>query len=559
MSGTHPDHQSILDDAWNNVVGGMNWLKSVVFGEFADHRPLSAVVADMLVSFVPGVVIVTSARDAVAVTLRLASHPEKREDLMEWVLLCACLITIALPLAMAAGGVAAAGVGAVIGGIAGTELGAALRAVMLMLIKEASKLVELVQFLQKFIKGDILKFLRSVKFAKYEKPLVLALSKVCGKLLEMIKSLRLHLESLKYFSTVKTTVAKLAEWEHKFYAVQHAALTKIPLAMGELDARLAKVLAQTAPKEAHTVAAGVAADKGTATLPAKQAVMDTPGKILAKVDEGAAGGMAKAANNKVASKGISKPSSKGRPKKPSAPTPKPKPDPVKPASRGTGTKVQDTADVLVMADRERVTQLSNEARNAQKSGDVTLAEKKIDEARQILKPYFPTKDGDTWDEVIKRLDVSSPKDGAVFWSGTAGQAKDLGQPDAARVFAEKIGGVTLETTSGGRVIDGWPDINNLPWDGSTGASPPFSGSLWEAVSRKYAESTSGVVNVVQTPDRVWSPRTVWHNQEKPLLLDRLETGKIAGIQMHIVDLSSSTHQLSPNYIDQLLKFDQRKP
>jgi hypothetical protein len=139
------------------------------------------------------------------------------------------------------------------------------------------------------------------------------------------------------------------------------------------------------------------------------------------------------------------------------------------------------------------------------------------------------------------------------------KAKELGQPDAARVFAEKIGGVTLETTSGGRVIDGWPDINKLPWDGSTGASPPFSGSLWEAVSRKYAESTSGVVNVVQTPDRVWSSKTVWHNQEKPLLLDRLETGKIEGIKMHIVDLSSSTHQLSPNYIDQLLKFDQRKP
>lgn len=554
MSGHHPDHQSIADDAWDNVIGGMNWLKSVIFGEFADYRPLSAVVADMLVSFVPGVVIVTSARDAVAVTLRLASHAEKREDLMEWVLLCACLITIALPLAMAAGGVALAGVGAVVGGIAGTELGAALRAVMLMLIKEASKLVELVQFMQKFIKGDILKFLRAVEFAKYEKPLVLALNKICSKLLEMVKSLRLHLESLTYLSTVKTTVAKLIEWEHKFYAVQHAALTKVPLAMAELDARLAKVLAQTAPKEVHTVAAGVTADKGAATLPAKQAVMDTPGKILAKVDDGAADGMAKAAP-----KGTSKPGSKGKPKKSPAPQPKPQPDPIKPTSRRMGTKVQDTADALVIADRERIAQLSNEARNAQKSGDAALAEKKIDEARQILKPHFPTKDGDTWDEVIKRLDVSSPKDGAVFWSGTAGQAKDLGQPDAARAFAEKIGGVTLETTSGGRVIDGWPDINNLPWDGSTGASPPFSGPLWEAVSRKYAESTSGVVNVVQTPDRVWSPKTVWHNQEKPLLLDRLETGKIDAIEMHIVDLSSSTHQLSPNYIDQLLKFDQRKP
>jgi len=160
----HPD--SILDDAWDGIVGGMDWLKSVLFGEFADNRPLSAVVADMLISFVPGVVIVTSARDAMAVILRLASHPEKREELMEWVLLSACLIVIALPLATAAGGAAAAGVGAIVGGIAGSELGAALRAVMLMLIKEASKLVELVRFLQKFVHGDVLKFLRAVKFAK---------------------------------------------------------------------------------------------------------------------------------------------------------------------------------------------------------------------------------------------------------------------------------------------------------------------------------------------------------------------------------------------------------
>src|SRR5688500_17692690 len=109
--------QNILDDAWYQVVGGMDWLKSVLLGEFADNRPLSAVVADMLVSFIPGVVIVISARDAVAVVLRLATHPEKREELMEWVLLSACLIVVALPLAMAAGGVAFAGVGAIVGGI----------------------------------------------------------------------------------------------------------------------------------------------------------------------------------------------------------------------------------------------------------------------------------------------------------------------------------------------------------------------------------------------------------------------------------------------------------
>jgi hypothetical protein len=443
---------------------------------------------------------------------------------------------------MAAGGAAAAGVGAVIGGIAGTELGAALRAVMLMLIKEASKLVDLVRFLQKFIKGDILKFLRAVKFAAYEKALVQALSKVCGKLVEMVKSLRLHLESLRYFDTVKTTIAKLAEWEHKFYAVQHAALAKIPLAMAELDARLAKVLAQTAPKEVHTVAAGVAADKGAATLPARQAVMDTPGKVLAKGDDSAAGRKA---------------SPKAKPKRPTATPPKPQPDPVKPPDGGTGTKIQDAADAAVTADRARITRLSEEAREALESGDKALADKKNEECRSILRPYLPKKPGDSWDGVISRLDVSSPKDGAVFWSGTAYQAKVTGQADAAREFAKKIGGVTLETTPGGRVIDGWDEVNRgYPWNKDDGPGP-WSSDLWKGVSKKYAQGAVGDVNVIQTPNKLWDPTTVWHTQEKPALLDLQELGQIGDIKLHVVDGSSATQQLSKGYIDQLLEFDQR--
>ena len=72
-----PEQHTVLADAWGHVVGGMEWLQSVLFGEFADHRPLSAVVADMLVSFIPGVVIVTSARDAVAVIFALGDPSRK--------------------------------------------------------------------------------------------------------------------------------------------------------------------------------------------------------------------------------------------------------------------------------------------------------------------------------------------------------------------------------------------------------------------------------------------------------------------------------------------------
>jgi hypothetical protein len=539
MTQRAPDHQKIMDEAWSLVIGHVNWLQSVLFGEFADHRPLSSVVADMLLSFLPGVVIVTSARDAVAVVLRLANHPEKREELMEWVLLSACLVVIALPLAMAAGGAAFAGVGAIVGGIAGSGLGAALRAVMLMLIKEATKLADLVHFLQKFIIGDILKFLRAIKFAQYEKPLLLALNKVAGKLVDIVNTLRTHLESLHYFDTVKATIAKLAEWEKKFYAVQQDALKQIPKALVELDARLAKVLVQTVPKEAHTVTTGVQVDKTAAAVPAKQRVEDTPGKVMPKVgDKDEAAGTTSTHVTKP------KPAAKAQPKKPLGTPIKNSPDPVKLPDAGTNTKMQTVADAAVAVDRELITKLSTEASTAEKNGDKALAAAKIEQARSVLRPHLPKNPGDNWNEIIKRLDVSSPKDGAVFWSG---------DPKAAQKFAENINGTTLETTAGGKIIDGWDEVNKgYAWDARYG-SPPYGRDLWSGVSKKYAEGVTGYVNAVQTPGKLWDSGTLWHNVEKPIFQDKLLTGEIKGVSMYTINNSGEFIPLSKNYVNSLLR------
>lgn len=538
----------LLDDAWQSVVGGMDWLKSVLIGEFADHRPLSAVVADMLISFVPGVVLVTSARDAVAVTLRMAQHPEKREELMEWVLLCACLITIALPLAMAAGGAVAAGVGAVVGGIAGSELGAALRAVMLMLIKEASKLVDLVRFLQKFIKGDILKFLRAVKFSQYQKPLIEALGKITGKLIELVKSLRLHLESLRYFDSVKGVIAKLAEWEKKFYAVQHDALRQIPKALVELDARLAKVLAQTAPKEIHTASSGVKVEHTAAALPPKQEVADAVGQSIRKAEKQTAPPKKSVGSSDTPTTAIrpkSEAPSHNAPNPDGKPPRKEKPDDIQKAGEGKNTKKQEIADPLIAAERERITQLSKEAQAAEKRGDKALATAKIEEARNLLRPYLPKDPNDNWDEVIKRLDVSSPKDGAVFWSGN---------PSAAKSFAQEAGGVTLETTAGGRVIDSWDDVNRgYSWNADYGP-PPWSKDLWSGVSRKYAEGASGSVSTIQTTDQLSSTKTIWYETERDIVTNRLASGDVSEIKMFVLDENNAPRALNSEEVSNLLGF-----
>lgn len=250
----------ILDSIWNRVVGGLDWLKQVIIGEFDDNRDMSAIIADMLLSFVPGVIIVTSARDLTAVIVRLAKHPEKRDHLEEWMLIIACAVPLMLPILAAAAGAAAAGVGAVIGGIAGSEAGAALRAVCLLLIKKgAYALVEIVGFLRRFIKGDILRVLRDIKFAKYGDSLVKYLGEFIGKLVEIIHKVRAELLKLDYFHWMSGTLAKLEALERGFYGVQTSAMKAIPKALVELDARLQHALSEALPHEPRLAHPGIPA------------------------------------------------------------------------------------------------------------------------------------------------------------------------------------------------------------------------------------------------------------------------------------------------------------
>jgi hypothetical protein len=100
-------------------------------------------------------------------------------------------------------------------------------------------------------------------------------------------------------------------------------------------------------------------------------------------------------------------------------------------------------------------------------------------ARRALEPYV--RRGDLR-ATIDRLDVSSPRDGAKFWSGAKAEVQRLAG-DA---------GVTLETTPGGRVVDGWKAIDeSFPWP-----PPTRDADFWGNLSKKYSEGVSGRVEVV---------------------------------------------------------------
>ena len=145
----------------------------------------------------------------------------------------------------------------------------------------------------------------------------------------------------------------------------------------------------------------------------------------------------------------------------------------------------------------------------------------IDGAREVLKPYVDN--GDV-QGVIDRLDVSSPKDGGYLWSGS--------KSDAANIATNR-GGVTLETTTGGRVVDDWTDLNTK-FEWPPGATNPPGEQFWGGLSNKYAEGLSGDVTALQTPDKVGGGY-VFKTYEQPAVEEGLASGRITSFNQEIIN------------------------
>jgi hypothetical protein len=211
--------------------------------------------------------------------------------------------------------------------------------------------------------------------------------------------------------------------------------------------------------------------------------------------------------------------------------------------KGDGPNSGKVAARTAAQDREEISRLSKEAAEARKRGDEAIAVQKIEEARDILRPHIPKAPDSDWSPVIDRLDVSTQKDGAVFWSGD--------QATAQR-YAESIGGSTLEATPGGNVINGWDSVNDLPWGDKQGP-PPWAGDLWNGVSKKFANGATGKVSVVQPTQKLWDQGTVWHNTEKEIINKSIARGKVTSVDIFTLDGNNSPVKLSTNYVNDLMK------
>ncbi|MFY9479096.1 MAG: hypothetical protein WAQ08_15740 [Aquabacterium sp.] len=173
------------------------------------------------------------------------------------------------------------------------------------------------------------------------------------------------------------------------------------------------------------------------------------------------------------------------------------------------------------------------ARKAEARGDLAAAEKLKAQAhkerlaaRAVLESCWPKRDARTkgtaedWAPLVARLNVASPKDLAVFWSGDKEAAIDI---------AADQGGVALESTPGGTIIDDWDKHDPskaLPWNQDSKEPPPYLRDLWALASASYAESAQGKITIVQTPDRHPDGGLMWRLVEERILRNKARRGEI---------------------------------
>lgn len=121
-------------------------------------------------------------------------------------------------------------------------------------------------------------------------------------------------------------------------------------------------------------------------------------------------------------------------------------------------------------------------------------------------------------ELSEMLDLDTPENGAIFWSG-GNAAKTEGMN-----LAEAIGGKNLNQTPGGNLFDGLgkkldrffdlkPDQNQI--------------DLWRELSREFAKRAKGdVYRVIPENNYIEDFTNVWNTVENPTLLNNLDVKKI---------------------------------
>lgn len=135
--------------------------------------------------------------------------------------------------------------------------------------------------------------------------------------------------------------------------------------------------------------------------------------------------------------------------------------------------------------------------------------------------YAAFKVGD-YDTAASYLDLSTPRDGAVFWSGVPG--------DVSEAYATSVNGKTIAMTPGGSMFNDWRGFNEM-YPGSawgTGA-PNDARPVWVALSREFASGATGQVYHLTPVGYVANPNSIWFTDEQVVINQLQKIGTITGI------------------------------
>ena len=126
--------------------------------------------------------------------------------------------------------------------------------------------------------------------------------------------------------------------------------------------------------------------------------------------------------------------------------------------------------------------------------------------------------GSSFDDLMKQVnkaDISTPKDGAVFWTGYR-----QGNQKVAMEFAEQNGKFTIEMTDGGK----WLDSMDL-YGKSSPVTRAEADLLWKRMSERYASQATGKAHVINK-GVPYNPDSVLNSTELPILKANQELNKV---------------------------------
>lgn len=263
-------HSSAID-------GAQDWVKQFIYGEFNDaddEKVVSVIATEMITGFLPGTTLVYSARDAVAVAMRMIKHPQKQDDLREWMLLVVYLLpfgivatTTATGAAGGAGvgagvGAAGAGVGAApgaavggaVGGAGGAIVGSALanlvKCTALFLVKKEPSLAKIVNKLDQIVYGNVLNTLKKIKYSDYGQEITSKIVKLGNKLLSLTRQVKTLLEYAAKVNFMgagwaKDIYKRMEMFEKALVSLIQKSASKVKQVLQEFDKQMQDLLKQT--------------------------------------------------------------------------------------------------------------------------------------------------------------------------------------------------------------------------------------------------------------------------------------------------------------------------